>query len=86
MGFPEGCRTAAPPRRIVKGLDLGFGAAEAGVREGDEVTQKYSCFYDVENWEKRFGMVVKREEGGLVELSWWARAWGKMESYQFVAK
>ena len=84
LGFLEACLTTSP--RVVRDLDLESRAAQAGVREGDQVTQKYSYFFDVENWEKKFCMTVKRESGDLEELSWWPRAWKKVQSYRFVAE
>ena len=84
LGFPEKCLTNSP--RIVKDLDLKSRAAEAGVREGDEMTQKYSYLYKAERWDEKFKMMVKREQHGLLELSWWPRAWEKVESYHFASK
>ena len=82
LGFPEACLAATP--RVVIGLESTSRAAEAGVREGDEITQTYSYLYDAENWDKKFSMAVRRESNALVELAWWPRAWMKVESYEFV--
>ena len=84
LGFPEECLTSSP--RVVKDLDPTSRAAQAGVWEGDQIIQKYSYMYDAENWDKRFSMTVKREDGDLEELSWWPRSWTKVESYQLVRR
>ncbi|MCJ1333681.1 hypothetical protein MMC10_010381 [Thelotrema lepadinum] len=84
LGFPEECLTNSP--RIVKALDMQSRAAEAGVCEGDEISQKYSYLYNAEKWNETFRMTVKREQDGLLEVSWWPRTWEKVESYRFVSK
>jgi hypothetical protein len=81
----------------VKGLDLESRAAKVGgVREGDQITQKFSFFSEAEKWNNSFSMTVVRrqvienehEEGvakgeELKDLTWWPRSWEKVESYQF---
>ncbi|MCJ1386607.1 hypothetical protein MMC17_009733 [Xylographa soralifera] len=89
LGFPEDNLLTDP--RIVKGLNLRSRAAEAGVREGDTVTQSFSFFYDAERWDKSFHMTVHRRDNDkntceLVELSWWPRSWEKVESYVSVLR
>ena len=86
LGFPEANLSTKP--RIVRRLDPKSRAAEAGVREGDAVTQNFSYFFDAEGWDKSFTMTVTRskDKGSpdeLVELTWWPRTWEKVESYQF---
>ncbi|MCJ1395906.1 hypothetical protein MMC18_008792, partial [Xylographa bjoerkii] len=80
LGFPEDNILVSP--RVVKNLDPSSRAAEAGVREGDAVTQSFSFFYDAERWDKSFRMTVyRRKDNGntneLVKLSWWPRSWEK---------
>jgi hypothetical protein len=95
LGFAEESLSNNP--RVVKGLDLESRAAKVGgVREGDQITQKFSFFSEAEKWNNSFSMTVVRrqvienehEEGvakgeELKDLTWWPRSWEKVESYQF---
>ncbi|KAL1981355.1 hypothetical protein VTN96DRAFT_2746 [Rasamsonia emersonii] len=81
LGFPEENLSAQPA--VIRGLDPQSRAAEAGLREGDMVTSKYSFLSDADGWNRSFTMYVKRG-GEEVKISWWPRSWTKVPSYQFV--
>ncbi|KAK6221089.1 hypothetical protein LQW54_001662 [Pestalotiopsis sp. IQ-011] len=73
---------------IVKGLDPESRAAEAGFREGNVTTPKFSFFFVAERWGQKFSVCVKRggadgEEEEKV-LTWSPRSRHQVESYQFV--
>lgn len=83
LGFSEDSLRAKPA--IVKDLDPESRAAQAGVKEGDLITPRYSFFSSSERWGQTFSMTIIREEGsdGPRVLSWSPRSWNKVESYQF---
>lgn len=86
LGFDESSLSAKGG--VVKGLDPQSRAAEAGVREGDVTTPKFSFFFVAERWGQKFNVCVKRggADGAEEEkvLSWSPRSRNQVESYQFV--
>jgi len=86
LGFEEASLSNAP--RVVQGLDPESRAARAGVRNGDEITQRFSYFFDASIWGHSFSMTVRREGDvgdQFTTLEWIPRRTTKVESYKFVA-
>lgn len=84
LGFSEESLKSKPA--VVKDLDPESRAAQAGVKEGDLITPRYSFFSSAERWGQEFCMAVIRSDGSndMRVLSWSPRSWHKVLSFQFV--
>ena len=70
--------------RVVRGLKAGSRAAEAGLKDGDEIVKNTFIWQVQGDFERNMKLFVKREGVGEVDIEYWPRSWEKVESYQWV--
>ena len=70
-------------RRQVSGLKAGSRAALAGLRDDDQILQSTFIWQCQAHFEQRMVMKVRRNDREM-ELSYWPRAWDKVEAWEYV--
>jgi predicted metalloprotease with PDZ domain len=79
LGFSASSLTS----RVIDGLDPGSRAAEAGLRDGDELLRNDFVANSADHYERNMSLVIKRD-GREMDISYWPRRWDKVECWQWV--